>query len=69
MLIQFILATLYLFLLITPNIIFPVKNRISTPLMRENPVRSPMVPPIADNISVNFAALSFVITSNVGVSK
>ena len=26
--------------------------------MIENPVRSPMVPPIADNISTNFAALS-----------
>ena len=37
--------------------------------MMENPVRSPMVPPIADNISTNFAALSLVILSNVGVSK
>ena len=26
--------------------------------MIENPVRSPMVPPMADNISTNFAALS-----------
>ena len=37
--------------------------------MMENPVRSPMVPPIADNMSTNFAALSFVILSKVGVSK
>ena len=48
---------------------FPTKYTISTPLMIENPVRSPMVPPIADNISVNLAALSFVILSNVGESK
>ena len=51
------------------KIIFPAKKRISTALMMENPVRSPMVPPIADNMSTNFAALSFVILSNVGVSK
>ena len=37
--------------------------------MIENPVRSPMVPPIADNMSTNFAALSFSILSNVGVSE
>ena len=37
--------------------------------MMEKPVRRPMVPPIADNMSTNFAALSFVILSNVGVSK
>ena len=37
--------------------------------MMENPVRSPMVPPIADNMSKNFAALSLVILSNVDVSK
>ena len=37
--------------------------------MIENPVRSPMVPPIAESISTNFAALSFLILSNVGVSK
>ena len=45
------------------------KYKISTALMMENPVRSPMVPPIADNISTNFAARSLVILSNVGVSK
>ena len=49
--------------------IFVAKKIISTPLMMENPVRSPMVPPIADNMSTNFAALSLVILSNVGVSK
>ena len=37
--------------------------------MMENPVRSPMVPPIADKMSTNFAALSLVILSNAGVSK
>ena len=37
--------------------------------MMENPVSSPMVPPIADNMSTNFAALSLIILSNVGVSK
>ena len=45
------------------------KYRISTPLMIENPVRSPIVPPIADSLSTNLAALSFVIFSNFGVSK
>ena len=42
---------------------------ISTALIIENPVRSPIVPPIADSMSTNFAALSLVILSNVGVSK
>ena len=37
--------------------------------MIEKPVSSPMVPPIADKISTNFAALSFVTLSKVGVSK
>ena len=37
--------------------------------MIENPVRSPMVPPMAASISSNFAALSFTILSNVGVPK
>ena len=37
--------------------------------MIENPVRSPIVPPMADNISTNFADLSFVILSYVAVSK
>ena len=49
--------------------IFAAKYKISTALMMENPVRRPMVPPIADIMSTNFAALSFVILSNVGVSK
>ena len=49
--------------------IFVAKNRISTPLIMENPVRSPMVPPTADSISTNFAASSMVILSNVWVSK
>ena len=48
---------------------FKAKYIISTALMIENPVRSPMVPPIADNISANLAALSFLTLSNVGVSK
>ena len=41
------------------------KYTISTPLMIEKPVRSPIVPPIADNISTNLAALSLVILSKV----
>ena len=45
------------------------KYSISTALIREKPVRRPMVPPIADNMSTNLAALSLVILSNVGVSK
>ena len=49
--------------------IFITKYTISTALMMENPVRSPIVPPIADNMSTGFAALSLVILSNVGVSK
>ena len=40
---------------------------ISTPLMREKPVRSPMVPPIADSWSTNLAARSFLIISKVEV--
>ena len=51
------------------QIIMKAKYPISTALINENPVRSPMVPPIADNMSTNFAALSLVILSNVGVSK
>ena len=42
---------------------------ISTALMKENPVNSPIVPPMADNISTDFAEASLVILSNVGVSK
>ena len=45
------------------------KYIISTPLIIEKPVRRPIVPPIADSLSTNFAALSLVILSNVGVSK
>ena len=59
----------FFYFLMTARIIFTAKKIISIPLMTENPVRSPIVPPIADNISTNFAASSFVILSNVGVSK
>ena len=37
--------------------------------MMENPVRSPMVPPIAENMSTNLAALSLVILSKVVARK
>ena len=37
--------------------------------MMENPVSRPIVPPIAESMSTNFAALSLVILSYVGVSK
>ena len=59
----------FLLLLIKLIIIFHMKYKISTALMMENPVRRPMVPPIAENLSTTFAALSLVILSNVGVSK
>ena len=55
--------------LLLVQMVLIMKKRISTPLMMENPVSSPMVPPIADNMSTNFAALSLMILSNVGVSK
>ena len=45
------------------------KYIISTALIIEKPVKRPIVPPIADNISTNFAALSFVILSYVEVSN
>ena len=32
----------------------------------ENPVKSPIVPPMAESMSTNFAALSFVTLSNTG---
>ena len=37
--------------------------------MIENPVRSPIVPPMTESMSTNLAALSFVILSNFGVLK
>ena len=37
--------------------------------MIENPVKRPIVPPIAENFSNGFAALSLLILSKVGVSK
>ena len=46
-----------------------MKYRISTPLMIENPVSNPIVPPMAESMSTNLADLSFVILMNVGVSK
>ena len=60
---------LLIFLLVIFVTILTAKYPISIALMIENPVRSPMVPPTADNMSINFAALSMVIVSNVGVSK
>ena len=45
------------------------KYMISTPLIIENPESRPMVPPIADNMSTNLAALSLVILSKVVASK
>ena len=38
-----------IFFLRTFHAIFALKYMISTPLMIEKPVRSPIVPPIADN--------------------
>ena len=45
------------------------KYKISAALIIEKPVKSPIVPPIVDKMSENFAVLSFVILSYVGVSK
>ena len=49
--------------------IFTAKYAISTPLMIENPVKSPIVPPIAESISTNLAAWSLVTLSKVDVSN
>ena len=54
---------------INPKMNLNMKYKISTPLMIENPVRRPMVPPIAERMLTNFAAWSLVILSIVGVSK
>ena len=54
---------------IASKIILEPKKMISTALMKENPVRSPNVPPIAESISTILAALSFSILSNVVAPK
>ena len=46
-----------------------MKYTISTPLMIEKPVRSPMVPPIADSLSMVESDLSLVILSKEVASK
>ena len=51
------------------NTIFKAKYPISTPLLIENPVSSPIVPPIAERISTNLADLSLIILSKTGESK
>ena len=45
------------------------KKIISTPLMMENPVRSPMVPPMRLSWASILIFLSFSISSKVAVSK
>ena len=57
----FLIVCLGIFL-INPIIIFVVKYTISTAVMMENPVRSPIVPPISESILTNLTALSFVIS-------
>ena len=37
---------------------FIIKYRISTPLIRENPVKSPKVPPMMASLSTNLAEVS-----------
>ena len=59
----------HFFCFIKLNRYLKLKYNISTPLMMENPVRRPIVPPIADNMFSNLTVLSFMILSNVGVSK
>ena len=68
-LIIFIYFCSFLFFAKKFKVIFTAKKSISIALMRENPVRRPIVPPIAENMSNGFAALSLVILSKVGVSK
>ena len=46
-----------------------MKKRISTALITEKPVRSPIVPPREAIMSPAFILLSLVILSNVGVLK
>ena len=46
-----------------------IKYKISTRLIIENPLRSPIVPPIDDNLVPKLAFSSFVILSYVGVAK
>ena len=50
-------------------IIFIPKNTISTALIIENPVKSPIVPPIAEISSTNLTALSLVTRLNVSAPK
>ena len=52
---------------LTKNLI--PKKIISTQLMIEQPVRSPIVPPIADNLSSNVVDLYFVSLIKDVVSK
>ena len=52
-----------------PVIIFKVKYKISTGVIIENPVRSPIVPPIAESISTDLAAASLVTLSKTGARK
>ena len=49
--------------------ILTAKYAISTPLMIENPVKSPIVPPIAESLSCHLAAWSLVTLSKVDVSN
>ena len=50
-------------------IILTAKYEISTPLIMENPVNSPIVPPTAASLVSKFAFSSLVILSNIEVSK
>ena len=47
-----------------PNIILIAKYTISTAVMMENPVRSPIVPPISESMFTNVVALSLVTLVN-----
>ena len=49
--------------------ILNTKQMISTPLMMENPVRRPIVPPIVESFVSKFAFSSFIILSKLGVAK
>ena len=65
----FRLLTRFWLLLTELRSILNPKYSISIPLIIENPVSKPMVPPIAASMSVNLAELSFVILSKGSASK
>ena len=69
LIVVFAFNLLYFLLFLKPTRIFIMKYIISIPLMSENPVSKPMVPPITDSLVSKLALTSLVIRSNVGLPK